>query len=638
MTTIADNEDCIKSSESWEYFLRRNQSIIIDIFFGQFKSTLYCLNCENKSITFDSFSFVPLPLISKTFTFEKIIYFIFYDCTIRPIKLNLIFNSDCSIMALRNKVAEIMMINPFSFIIFKLNNNGDINMFLNSSTFIKRTVEDGNHPLYLIQINPDIFYSSSIYVSKSKLPTDFKKIYQEITSNISIIEKKLVESNEENEYGQTTEEITFYSHNYESKKRNYLYTKHNVDNNYGLGRNFLNTLLYMKTYSNENKYVIEREKIVFPRMILIDKEWSLKKIHMQIFSFIKPILIKIENETNPNECLNNLLKNECNEEELFNYFFQDFNTSYDNDTIEYHLSHKYPYRIRIHSLFEAEKCYYCGKRYCEDCLLPFCDSTTLRNFISNLPKNDDRTIDNTYYFINENQRSNYKQMEFILELTFLPKFIEGVNLLNQYNEINLNYIKKESSSEESISLNPNISVYDCFNNFVKYEILKDINEWQCQYCKKHHEQFKKKIEIYKSPHILIIQLKRFTTNFKLDTFVEYPIEGLNLQNYVISKENNEEKDQNLYDLFAVSNHFGQMGSGHYIAYAKNCYDKYWYKFDDSSVIRVSEKDIVCKDAYVLFYRKRNSRLNFEDLYKQPIVSYETSDFSSTVTLTNRSNQ
>jgi ubiquitin C-terminal hydrolase len=52
-----------------------------------------------------------------------------------------------------------------------------------------------------------------------------------------------------------------------------------------------------------------------------------------------------------------------------------------------------------------------------------------------------------------------------------------------------------------------------------------------------------------------------------------------------------------------------MGSGHYIAYAKNYYDKNWYKFDDSSVNRISEKEIVCKDAYVLFYRKRNSRLN-----------------------------
>ena len=37
----------------------------------------------------------------------------------------------------------------------------------------------------------------------------------------------------------------------------------------------------------------------------------------------------------------------------------------------------------------------------------------------------------------------------------------------------------------------------------------------------------------------------------------------------------------VYELFAVSNHFGGMGGGHYTAYAKQTDDGRWYCFDDS---------------------------------------------------------
>jgi hypothetical protein len=37
----------------------------------------------------------------------------------------------------------------------------------------------------------------------------------------------------------------------------------------------------------------------------------------------------------------------------------------------------------------------------------------------------------------------------------------------------------------------------------------------------------------------------------------------------------------VYELFAVSNHFGGMGGGHYTAYAKQTDDGRWWCFDDS---------------------------------------------------------
>ncbi len=43
----------------------------------------------------------------------------------------------------------------------------------------------------------------------------------------------------------------------------------------------------------------------------------------------------------------------------------------------------------------------------------------------------------------------------------------------------------------------------------------------------------------------------------------------------------------MYDLYAVSNHFGNVGYGHYTAYGKNPDNNKWYNFDDSSVSEVS---------------------------------------------------
>lgn len=56
-----------------------------------------------------------------------------------------------------------------------------------------------------------------------------------------------------------------------------------------------------------------------------------------------------------------------------------------------------------------------------------------------------------------------------------------------------------------------------------------------------------------------------------------------------------------YELYAVSNHYGGMGGGHYTAYAKN--NDVWYDFNDSSVHKVKSSEVVSSAAYMLFYRR-----------------------------------
>jgi ubiquitin C-terminal hydrolase len=83
----------------------------------------------------------------------------------------------------------------------------------------------------------------------------------------------------------------------------------------------------------------------------------------------------------------------------------------------------------------------------------------------------------------------------------------------------------------------------------------------------------------------------------------------------------------IYDCYAVSNHYGNMGFGHYTAYGKNPLNQQWYEFDDSRLQQIKEnpKEHVCTGAaYNLFYRRRDwheknikEGCNFEDIAIKP---------------------
>ena len=86
---------------------------------------------------------------------------------------------------------------------------------------------------------------------------------------------------------------------------------------------------------------------------------------------------------------------------------------------------------------------------------------------------------------------------------------------------------------------------------------------------------------------------------QIETFVDFPIHGLDLSPYVLHQPAGASA---VYDLFAVSNHFGGLGGGHYTAFCYNQDQASWYQFDDSRTERVSEASIKTAAAYVLFYR------------------------------------
>ncbi|KAL2834618.1 hypothetical protein BJY01DRAFT_239124 [Aspergillus pseudoustus] len=153
-----------------------------------------------------------------------------------------------------------------------------------------------------------------------------------------------------------------------------------------------------------------------------------------------------------------------------------------------------------------------------------------------------------------------------------------------------------------------ITLQECLDEFNKEEILSENDAWYCPRCKE-HRRASKKFELWKTPDILVMHLKRFSASRgfrdKLDVMVDFPTEGLDLTGRV---ENPEEGKGLIYDLFAVDNHYGGLGGGHYTAYAKNFMTGLWNEYNDSSVSRpIDPQNAVTSSAYLLFYRRRADR-------------------------------
>lgn len=150
-----------------------------------------------------------------------------------------------------------------------------------------------------------------------------------------------------------------------------------------------------------------------------------------------------------------------------------------------------------------------------------------------------------------------------------------------------------------------IQLTDCLDLFTTTEKLGAKDPWYCPRCEK-HQQATKKFDLWSLPDTLIIHLKRFSYNRyfrdKIDTLVEFPTKHLDLEKLVI----NPEAGPMVYDLIAVSNHYGGLGGGHYTAYCKNYEKNAWYYFDDSSVSESDEESTVTKAAYVLVYQKKGT--------------------------------
>eukprot|EP00978_Attheya_sp_CCMP212_P047169 scaffold421244_cov58-Attheya_sp.AAC.14 len=154
---------------------------------------------------------------------------------------------------------------------------------------------------------------------------------------------------------------------------------------------------------------------------------------------------------------------------------------------------------------------------------------------------------------------------------------------------------------------------DCLDLYCTEEKMTGENQWYCPKCQEHVDATKK-LDIWMLPPILIVHLKRFKytesgQRAKMDTPVVYPIQQWDLSRSIQGKKGDHPRRGLLYDLYAVSNHLGGMGSGHYTAFGLNRFDDNWYQFNDSACTKLSVGNRPSSDlghnasAYCLFYNR-----------------------------------
>ena len=167
-----------------------------------------------------------------------------------------------------------------------------------------------------------------------------------------------------------------------------------------------------------------------------------------------------------------------------------------------------------------------------------------------------------------------------------------------------------------------LTLMDCLDLYLDEETLSGADQWYCEKCKKHVDATKK-TDLWILPPILIVHLKRFRYNdygkvgSKNDASIQYPVSQWDLSDCVRSKGGLLP----MYDLYAVSNHMGGLGGGHYTALSMNRFDDVWYEFNDSRY-RPVESTIHknhMKSAYLLFYNRSEGDLRKPLNERSPMI-------------------
>ncbi|XP_023217442.1 ubiquitin carboxyl-terminal hydrolase 3-like isoform X1 [Centruroides sculpturatus] len=171
-------------------------------------------------------------------------------------------------------------------------------------------------------------------------------------------------------------------------------------------------------------------------------------------------------------------------------------------------------------------------------------------------------------------------------------------------------MNKTKLKEEETSL---VHLSDCLSSFTELEELADSELYHCHTCKG-KQRSTKRFWIRRLPNVLCLHLKRFRWNTyfrtKLDTYVKFPIKGLDMNKFMLSnmhETRGTSGGSTLYDLAAVIVHHGSgVGSGHYTAYATH--EGCWHHFNDSTVTLSDEETVANCKAYILFYIRREVNL------------------------------
>jgi len=213
---------------------------------------------------------------------------------------------------------------------------------------------------------------------------------------------------------------------------------------------------------------------------------------------------------------------------------------------------------------------------------------------------------NEYRKINKAIISKYNGLRHMVELykqKYNP-FIFQIQSILVHN-VECTECKNVSSNYENtpvLQLYVHDSLNSSLDNLIKPEIIEN---YKCTVCNA-NRTINKSCKLWRTPSVLFIQLKRFEVlpNGRIrknNTDIDIPL-TIDLSPFCDQTMSTENKINRVYKLKGFSNHMGSLSGGHYTADCVCIVDnETWYHFDDSSVMRNTNKMINTANAYILMY-------------------------------------
>ena len=480
----------------WKNHIERENSIIVDLFHGQFKSVVKCPECDRISTIYDPFMNLGLPIPSAQSKMR-----------IKYLEEN----------KEKNEVKELMFF-------YKCDE--------------KTTTREIKSKLFDDIKNTKKINNKTTTINIEGIIVDKNKKYKKYLEN----DNECITTN----YIDDNYEALFYA----------VEKKNNI-------QNFFQCFITPVLIFNEKV-----EILFFPKIFKFDINYSVKEMYFYIFLYYRKYFKDIKNFSYEN-FLKNLYGNNLYE---LNKEFTDY----------FEIKETTPFKLNIvNNVPKKDKfsCEYCN-RSCKYCPFNF-------KFTDSLLK------------VKQSQKIKRPFLLYLEVLNYSSKAFCD------------NLMPEKNFAKDLLIKSKEITIYDCFEAFRTEEKLEKDNSWYCSKCKKNQEAFKK-LEIYRAPNILIVQLKRFDCktenvyeglikNKKNESLVNFPLTNLDISKFVV--EENSRKDC-VYDLCAISQHYGLLSSGHYTAFCLN--EGEWYNFDDEKVSKIGNiKNVVSKGAYILIFRKKS---------------------------------
>ncbi|KAK8757004.1 hypothetical protein V5799_000296 [Amblyomma americanum] len=136
----AGRPDSIVADESWSNYKLRNDSIVVDLFQGQYKSTVICPKCHKVSISFDPFLYLTVPLPKRQRVF--VVNFFSLDPQSMPVKLRVRLNHDAKVQDLKEEIFKKTNVSPKNLHVLEVYNRRIYKVYGKEESLVGVTPKD----------------------------------------------------------------------------------------------------------------------------------------------------------------------------------------------------------------------------------------------------------------------------------------------------------------------------------------------------------------------------------------------------------------------------------------------------------------------------------------------------------------